>query len=131
MRFEERWALTKHGLIIPTIKYGDFSQVILLPLFLLRFPRQDWPEIPMYRDFPALPGTNTCVLVYGKKQIGLSIDSNGESIGVSLSHPVSKYWLSILQPIWNAHKPKCPTCRDTGWDGIGYTLTCVDCGKSK
>lgn len=25
---------------------------------------------------------------------------------------------------------KCKTCHDTGWDEMGYTLSCIDCNQS-
>lgn len=77
------------------------------------------------------PGTNVILLRILNRQVGLSYDKNSKDLSVHLNHPLAKYWLSILEPIWEKQRRgKCQTCQGTGWDGETYTLSCMECGGS-
>lgn len=132
MTGKEKLALLKSGVIVGKISYGDVTNVILLPHFLLRFDLKSFPSMKTFDEIFHHTAVNTTVLTFNGKYIGLSLMDNsirGDVLSVSLSHPMSSYWLSILQPIWDEqNKGKCKTCHGTGWDGIGYTLGCIDCG---
>ncbi len=74
-------------------------------------------------------GSNTHIVCVLGREIGLSYDKDTKMVSVHLNHPLCQHWLAIFKPRWDKqNEGKCMTCRGTGWDGIGYTLTCVDCG---
>ena len=136
MTTNEKRALLKAGVVIPKIVYNDVTRVVLLPPCLLKFDIKSWPT--MKSDYEIFNNTavNSTVLTFLGRYIGLRLMSNsisGDELSFSPSHPIGSYWGSVLQPVWNKQNEllKCKTCRDTGWDGIGYALTCVDCGKTK
>lgn len=134
MTFEERKALMMGGIIIGKIAYRNATNVVLLPNFLLKFDLSSFPDMKTHDEIFRHTATNTTILTFCGKDIGLRFmrDSiKGDDLSVSLSHPASKYLLSILQPIWDEqNKGKCETCHGSGWDGMGYTLGCIDCGGS-
>lgn len=75
-------------------------------------------------------GSNTRILSIGGKEIGLSYNIDDKEYSVHLNHPLAEFWLSIFRPIWTRNNAgKCKTCGGSGWDGIGYTLSCLDCKK--
>ena len=81
------------------------------------------------KDFYISAGSNTVHIRILGRFTGLTYCRNNKDFSVSLNHPMANYWLSILKPIWKKrNEGKCPTCNGTGWDGIGYTLNCIDCG---
>lgn len=132
MTKKESIALIKAGIIFGKIKYQSYTKSILSPLILLKSNFKTWPALPKneweYRNGYGI-GSTTSIISFLGHDVGLHFDSNGDKISVSLSHPLAKFWLSILQPIWDEqNKGKCKTCHGSGWDGIGYILTCVDCG---
>lgn len=132
MTTTEKSALLNAGIIISKRQYGTYTKCMLLPPLLFKYNSKTWPVVPEH-DYDYCHGhgigVNTAVIVFLGHEVGLSVDENGEKIGVSLNHPLSKYWLDILQPIWNKqNESKCPTCHGTGWDGCGYILNCDDCG---
>jgi len=76
-------------------------------------------------------GTNVIPICIFGRETGLTYCKDTKNFSVSLSHPMTNYWLSILEPMWaERNKGKCPVCHDTGWDGHGYTLCCVGCNPS-
>jgi len=121
--------LQKSGITIECIRYGNSSEVFLSQKFLQQFDVSSWPTLfKNVWDYDG-PGINRSIFSYNGKRVGLSHWSDNNSISVELYHPMTKYWLSILQPIWDEQNiGKCRTCNGTGWDGIGYIFTCVDCG---
>lgn len=139
MTDKEKSALPKAGLVIVKLNYDDASPVILSPLLLLKHNWREWPSMSTFHEIFHATAQNTTVLTFMGKAVGLSFmatwDENHQridTISVSSSHPMAKFWLSILQPIWDEqNKGKCPVCHDTGWDGDGYRLVCWTCGKSK
>lgn len=135
MLIEEKNALIKAGIIIGKIKYKNTTSTIIFPNLLIKFNLFSWPSMKTFEEIFHNTASNSSILVFMDRDVGLRLIREGENdkISVSLSHPMSNYWLSILQPIWdkNNSKIQCRTCNDTGWDGIGYILTCVDCGRNK
>src|SRR5580698_3202313 len=98
---------------------------ILLPTTLVKLDLNTWPILPKndweYRGGYGV-GDNTSIVSFLGHEVGLSFCSDNGNISVSLSHPMSKYWLSYLQPIWNEqNKGKCKSCHGSGWDGETYT----------
>ncbi|SRR6266404_6119566 len=131
MTKKESDALKKAGVKIGKIRYYNISEVSLSCEFLLKFDIKSWPDVPKEIGEWGWPGTNTSIFGYKGKRIGLTHCSDNDSISVSLSHPLSDYWLSILQPIWDEQNVgKCGTCNGSGWDGIGYVFGCIDCSGS-
>lgn len=136
MTKKELDALKKAGLTIRKIRYkydiypyDGLTKVFLSFGFLLKFDIKLWPNLKTYDEIYHNTASNTSALVFFGKDVGMRLDSNGDKISVILSHPMAKFWLSILQPIWDEQNiGKCKTCHGSGWDGIGYTLTCIDCG---
>lgn len=127
---EEIKALRKGGIIIATPNYGKVTQSVLSPHLLLKYNWSNWPSLKTFDEIFHNTSDNSSPIVFMQKDVGLKLWNNG-NISVSLSHPMSKYWLSILQPIWDEqNKNKCQTCRGSGWDGETYTLTCMDCAGS-
>lgn len=96
-----------------------------------------WPDAPKSGDWNCYyrtPGINRTIYTFLGKEVGLTKFSDNGQISVQLEHPMAKFWLSIFEPIWNKKREDakkagiCPLCCGSGWDGIGYTWTCVDCG---
>lgn len=76
-------------------------------------------------------GENVTIFTVFNREVGLSFWRNNDDYSISLNHPLSNFWTSIFDPIWKKqNEHKCPTCHGTGWDGIGYTYSCCDCGGS-
>ena len=127
MRPAESNALKKAGVTMGKIKYYDATEASLSWSFLRKHDWKTWPDLPDVIQHET--ATNTSIISYKGKKLGLTHFADNNSLSVSLSHPLSKFWLSILQPVWDRqNEGKCKTCHGTGWDGIGYVLTCVDCG---
>jgi hypothetical protein len=97
------------------------------PFNILNWPKMDkWGRT---ENYPVEAGTNVINIRIFGRFTGLTYFKDNKQISVSLDHPMANYWLSILKPMWEKqNKGKCKTCNGTGWDGIGYILTCVDCG---
>lgn len=131
---DERKALLWSGVVIGKIHYNDVTNVILLPQFMWRFDLSTFPSMKTFDEVFHNTASNTTVLTFRGKDIGLRLMSNsikGDSLSIALSHPASAYWISILQPIWDKQNAdKCKTCFGSGWDGCGYTLSCAECGGS-
>jgi len=129
---KEKSALIKSGVIVGKVEYNDVTNVLLLPQFLFRFDVLSFPSMKTFDEIFNNTAVNTTVLTFLKKDIGLRLMSNsirGDVLSISLSHPISKYWTSVLQPIWDEqNKGKCNECWGTGWDGCGYTWSCSECG---
>lgn len=129
MTKKEKLALFRAGVVIGKITYNDVTKVLLLPQFLFRFKIQSFPDVKTFDQIFNKTASNTTVFAYRGKDIGLYLRDDAQILSYSLRHPLAKYWESVLKPVWAEQlKGKCPTCHGTGWDGIGYTLTCVDCG---
>lgn len=61
--------------------------------------------------------------------MGLIYHKTTKKISVRLNHPLSKLWLFVFKPLWKyKYRNKCKLCYGSGWDGIGYILTCSECG---
>lgn len=130
MKLEERKALLSAGIVIGIIKYNDTTACCLLPKLLFTTQWRSWPNLKTFDEIFHATASNTTALTFFGKDTGLRLHRvyDNDSVSISTSHPMYQHWLSFLQPVWNKqNEGKCPTCHGTGWDGIGYTLTCVDC----
>jgi len=113
--------------------YGGWTEIpskfkkLIKGMNILSWPKPAQPGEPDW--YYKSPGDNTTIYTFLGREVGLTKCRDNGYISVQLSHPMADFWLSIFKPIWaKQNEGKCLTCRGSGWDGIGYTYTCIDCG---